>query len=1124
MDKKNRKKKIIEDYWLKKLSGDIPGLSLPLAGLETDSDAEDGAKKEELKLTIPAKITTRLKHISNNSDMALFILFFSALNMLLYKYTRVEDLLVATVTPRKPGSRERLLFCRNNLAPAMTFKECINKTRQVVTEAFDYGDYSFGALYRKLLDISGTDSLDLFHMAFIYTAIQKKTGALKQFDIVMLLIEKEGELSLKVEYESTLYSGAGLRRFCLNLIGIFSEFKEKLELPVSAVPVISPAELEEISGFNRTDSQFPSNQTLHGLFEARVERTPDHMAVKEGDRGLTYRELDRRSAGLAGILKAHSVGSDSIVPLVTENTVEMVICQTAVMKAGGAFLPIDPGYPEDRITYMLEDCNCTLLLTTGPLPPGIRFQGEIIEVNPEGGNLAKAPPYHADAGTSRHLAYVIYTSGTTGKPKGVAIQHNSIVNQLYGLTVRYDFDLSLHHILMAPITFDPSVQQIYLPLISGGLLHLVSHYTKNDPQELMNYLVSRQIGILNTVPSLISVLEKNWKQDYGFHLKYIILAGEVFSKELYLRLKRGVSVDTLINIYGPTEAAINTTLYRCREKEPYPFIPIGAPLMNYRLWIFDEAMNPQPIGVTGELGISGTGLARGYVNQPGLTAETFVPNTIPAGEPQKNHRQIYRTGDLVRWLPCGNIEFVGRIDHQVKIRGMRVELGEIENRLLKYKGVKEAVALARSNEDPEENKNKPKENLVLYAYILVQNPVDLEALKNYAEKFLPPYMVPTHIIPLKSFPLTQHGKVDLKALTHTVAVETVTPYAPPRDQLEEQLIALWAGELKIKKEKIGIKHNFFQLGGHSLKAGTLAIAIHKQLNVKIPLENLFNHPTLSEMADYIRGAGETRYRAVKPGEEREYYPLSPGQKRLFILHRADSNGIAYNMPSAVTLEGPVDSAKITAVIKQVIARHESLRTSFFLYGNEPVQRVHRPGDVPVEIETREPAANPTEEIDTFIRPFDLKKAPLLRAGLLKLEREKHVFIMDMHHIITDGASTAILFADFMEAYRGGTLTAPGIRYRDYTLWQNSGRQKMIREKQKKFWLKTFEKKAPPLNLPVDYARPALQSFAGRSFIFTIDPGILKGLKALALKKGNTLYMVLLSIYNIMISKIGGGED
>jgi aspartate racemase len=587
--------------------------------------------------------------------------------------------------------------------------------------------------------------------------------------------------------------------------------------------------------FNSTKAEYPKDKLLYELFEEQADKTANQLAVILKDKSLTYKKVNERSNQLARTLRGRGVGPDQLVGLmVGDHSIEMIIGMISILKAGGAFLPLDPEFPKERIEYMIADSNIAALLIQGKLRDEIRFKGEIIDLNDES-SFAGDCSNLENINQSKDLAYVIYTSGSTGKPKGVQVEHRSIVNQIVGLEKRYTFDSSLHHILLAPITFDPSVQQIFLPLTSGGKLFLVSKSTKQNIKELWDFIVSNQIDIVNTVPSLMNVLLDHTNGNDGLNFKYVILAGEVFPKHLYLRLRESLSAEKIINIYGPTEATINTTLYECKAEETNTTIPIGKPLMNYNVLILDEHQNMVPIGADGEICISGVGLARGYLNNPELTAEKFVGNPFIPGE------KMYRTGDLGRWTVDGNIEFLGRIDHQVKVSGMRVELGEIETVLGQHPAVKETVVI--NLEDHAGNTR-----LVAYVVRYQEQMLPIDGLRLFLKTKLPGYMVPSAFVIMDVLPLTAHGKVDRRALPAPELGngEREDIFVQPRDELECQLTMIWQKVLGIKK--IGIKDNFFDLGGTSLLALFLFTEIGKVLGKSLPLATIFDAPTVEKLA------------------------------------------------------------------------------------------------------------------------------------------------------------------------------------------------------------------------------------------------------------------------------------
>jgi amino acid adenylation domain-containing protein len=724
---------------------------------------------------------------------------------------------------------------------------------------------------------------------------------------------------------------------------------------------------------------------------------------------------------------------------------------------------------------------------------------------------------------STDLAYIIYTSGSSGIPKGVMIRHYNLVNQVEGLKKRFELDAGLHYLILAAFTFDVSVMHVFLALTTGEKFFLIPEKIRKDPLKLWQFIYESKINILNIVPAYMKALLENLEKK-KFCFKYLFVGGDTFSSELYRSLTETFIFEKLINIYGPTETTINATLYECDHKAGAGVLPIGQPLLNYNAYILDRDMNLVPIGAQGELCIGGEGVARGYLNNVLLTDEKFVNN------PFKKSEKLYKTGDMARWLPDGNIEFLGRLDHQVKVRGFRIELAEIEHRLQKKDEVKDAVVIERKD------KNGDK---YLCAYVVpVPAAVSLntQAIKEYLAVYLPEYMIPSFFMQMKQLPLTSNGKIDRKALPE-LEPSTCAPYIPPTTEAEKKLLSLWSEILNIPKKMIGVNSNFFELGGHSLKAIILISKIHKEMNIKIPLVELFRRITIRRLAEYMEQSGPSLFTSITSVEKKEYYPLSSAQKRLFILQQMNLDNTNYNMPSVVTLEKDIQRERLEIAFKKLINRQESLRSSFEMLEEEPVQKICEDMDFTIDyIEMASAGHGPAgseaegrkelqEIIENFEKPFDLSKAPLLRVGLVKLHSPgKLLLLLDMHHIITDGASQQILVKEFLDMYAGKDLPPMRLRYKDFAGWQNSRKQQQLMKQQELFWLQLFSQQPPVLTLPTDYPRPVLQSFEGASLNFALKKKETHLLKDLAKKNDVTLYMLMLAIFNILLSKLSGQED
>ncbi|NLD50131.1 MAG: amino acid adenylation domain-containing protein, partial [Clostridiaceae bacterium] len=642
--------------------------------------------------------------------------------------------------------------------------------------------------------------------------------------------------------------------------------------------------------------------------------------------------------------------------------------------------------------------------------------------------------------------------------------------------------------------FDASVWEIFPYIVSGASLYVVPEEIKLDLDQLNSFFTDNGIT-MSFLPT--QVCEQFMRLDNAKSLRKLLTGGDKlreFIKKPY----------ELINNYGPTENTVVSTSFTVDRA--YSNIPIGKPVCNTSILILDKENRLVPLGTAGELCISGDSLARGYLNQPELTDEKFISNPYLPGE------RMYKTGDLARWLPDGNIEFLGRIDLQVKIRGNRIELGEIEAVLLKLTWVSQAVVV-----DYEDNTG----GKYLCAYIVSEKGAPHKELRSHLQAELPDYMVPSFFMEVDSIPLTANGKVDRKALLKPEGnMNTEASYVAPAPGTETVLQNIWEETLSI--DRIGVNDNFFELGGHSLKAATLISRIHRELNVIVPLREVFNSPTIRELAQKIDESERDIYSSIKPVEKREYYPLSPAQHRLYIINQLDS-GTSYNIPSTMFMEGELNLKGFENAFNEIIKRHEAFRTSFMTIDGEPVQKIH--DEVEFKLEYYECDEEEAKEIvDGFIKPFDFAKAPLLRAGLIKLNDRKYIFMLDMHHIISDGASMTIFVREFMEIYKGLSLPPLKVQYKDYAVWQRELVKSGQINKQEDFWLDTFSGEIPVLEMPTDYKRPSVQSFDGDEVSYNLDKELTQKIRQLCRETGTTLYMVLLAAYNVLVSKYTGQED
>jgi amino acid adenylation domain-containing protein len=738
----------------------------------------------------------------------------------------------------------------------------------------------------------------------------------------------------------------------------------------------------------------------------------------------------------------------------------------------------------------------------------------------------KENPDHINRSTD--LLYLISTSGSTGKPKSVMLEHRNLNNLLHFQFNATEIDFTHRVLQFASIGFDVSAQEIFSTLLAGGTLCLVDFDMKTDLHRLFRWIEENGITILFMPPSFLKLVftEPEYTIKFPRSVRHIIAAGEqlVVPEAFGTYLKaNGVY---LHNHYGPSETHVVTTLTLDPEGE-IPRLPsIGKPISNTRIYLLDENRNPVPVGVVGELFIAGDNVGRGYFRKDRLTKEKFTIDPFlsgaspPARGASKTDNRMYCTGDLARWLPDATLEFRGRKDHQVKIRGFRIELGEIENHLRTIGGIREAVVV-----DRESGHKKGAGDRYLCAYYVSNEEVPVSGLRDRLLRNVPEYMMPAHFVHLETIPLTANGKLDRKLLPDP-EVKSEEKYVAPRDDVETRLVEIWSEILGVRTSDVGIDSNFFELGGHSLKATVLITRIHKAFSVKTSLGEMFNQPTIRGLAQFIREAVNEKYVSIKPAEEKDYYPMSSSQLRMYILNQLEKKSTNYNMPAALIIEGNLDKDKLEAVFRELILRQEGLRTRFVVAGGEPVQKVESAGRAAFVTEYKQKTGDMVkveDEIRRFVRPFDLSQAPLLRVGLVKLDKEKYLLMVDIHHIIGDGVSLGIMVREFTTLYEGEDIPPLPIQYRDYALWQQNLVQMGELKKQEAYWLEQLEGNIPVLNLPLDYPRPAMMSFVGEWIEFEIPAETTAELKKLAKQNDVTLYMVMLAAYNVLLQYYTGSE-
>ncbi|ABN94464.1 syringomycin synthetase [Burkholderia pseudomallei BPC006] len=926
---------------------------------------------------------------------------------------------------------------------------------------------------------------------------------------------------------------------------------EQLTRALSANPGGELAELDVLPaaertqvlhGWNETGRAYARDACLHQLFEAQVSRTPEAAAVICGDETLSYTDLDARANRLAHYLRGQGVGPDTRVGLALGRGVEMMTGLLAILKAGGAYVPLDPGYASERLRAILDDSRPAIVLADAAgrtALDALAGAPPIADLHADASRWSALPstPPRVEGLTPRHLAYVIYTSGSTGQPKGVMVEHASVVNLWRALDEAiYRAHPSARRVsLNASIAFDSLVKQ-WVQLLSGRTLVVVPEPVRFDGRRLLDAIGRDRIDVFDCTPSQLALIEGARGPEDEAYPQVTLVGGEAIGKGMWSELA-SASSRTYYNVYGPTECTVDATLARITaEHAPH----IGGPLANVRAYVLNERLSPAPVGVRGELYIGGAGVARGYLNRPELTRERFIDDPFVAGG------RLYRTGDLARWRTDGSLEYLGRNDFQVKIRGFRIELGEIEAQLAKVTGVREVVVLARdSAADTDQNAdlnasataNSSEKRLVAY----YTGDADVVALRAQAAQHLPSYMVPSAYVRLDAWPLTPNGKLDRRALPAPADdAYARAEYEAPQGAKEEALAAIWRELLHV--ERVSRHDNFFELGGHSLLAVQLVSRLRQALSVEVALSTVFDAPVLSALAERLE-AGNTEVLPPIPLAPRDgRIALSLAQQRLWFLTQLEGVSEAYHMSGAVRLDGPLNREVLQRALNRIVMRHEALRTCFVREEGEPIQVIQPHADLTVsyhdlrEAESiRHEAGNREQRAKDLSQahasaPFDLSRDLPVRVLLLQLADEAHVVQVVMHHIASDGWSVGVFLQELSALYgsfiaeQGDPLAPLPLQYADYAAWQRRWLASGQLEKQGAFWQTNLSGAPTLLELPTDRPRPPKQSHAGASVEVKLGAALSERVKRLSQRHGVTPYMTLLSSWAAALSRLSGQEE
>ncbi|HUP42855.1 MAG TPA: amino acid adenylation domain-containing protein, partial [Thermoanaerobaculia bacterium] len=1170
-------------FWRGLLDGAPEELALPTVRPRPPVQSHRGATEA---FRWPAALGASVDGLARGAGGTPFMVLLTGWAALLARYSGQPDLTIGTPIANRHrlelepliGFFANTLVLRVDLRDRPSFAAAVRRLKEVALDAYEHQELPFEKLVAELRPRRNLARTPLFQVLFTL----QNTGAelprfpgvgverlslataTARFELELALVQRGEELFGQLTYNRDLFDAVTARRMVRHLRSLLEAAAESPEHPVLELPLLSAAERHQLLlewGGAAAPAPATALPTLPAAFEAQVDRTPDAPAASGGGVSYSYRELDRRANRIARRLRRAGVGPEVPVAVLLERTGELPAVLLGIHKAGGAYVPLDPAHPAERLRVTLEAVRAgaghAVLVTdrhgAGAVPS---WRGPTLDLDAESEELSALDPGRLGVEIDlRSLAYAIFTSGSTGRPKGVEVPHGALASFLAAMARQPG--LGPGDVLAAVTTpaFDIAALELFLPLVTGARVVVADRETAADAGRLAAFLAEHGATALQATPATWSMLlECGWPGDPGLRA---LCGGEAMPPELAAALRPWVAA--LWNLYGPTETTVWSTVERLGEPDGAGTVSIGRAIAETAVQVLDAALRPVPAGVYGELWIGGAGVARGYLGQPGLTAERFAPSPGGSGAGGPPGARAYRTGDLGRFRADGRLELLGRLDHQVKIRGFRIELGEVEAALGRHPGVARAVATAREDRPGDRR---------LVAYLVPRDPgVEAEELRRFLRDLLPDYMVPAAFVLLERLPLGASGKVDRRALPAPEWSSRGAKTAP-RDEVERRLAAIWSELLAVPAERLGLEDDFFELGGHSLLATRMVSRLRTAFGTEVPLRRVLEAPTLAGVKGSLLEAALGDLEALAPapeppapaagGARARTGPLSFAQERLWFLHRMGAAGDAYNLSLALHVGGELDAAALARAIAGVVGRHEPLRTRFDLVEGRPVQVIEagaRARPVTVDLSRLEgPAPSPAErpgahrpsgpdgwsaraeaevrrQVASAARhPFDLARAPLLRPLLLRLGARDHVLVLTVHHIVSDGWSTGVLVRELAALYResvtglAAALPEISFHYADVALWQRGRLAGPELERLLGFWRRKLQGMPEELELPTDRPYPPLQTHRGGVVPFAVGPALCGPLERLARTERGTLFMVLLTAFSALLSRYTGQRD
>lgn len=1099
-----------KEYWIQQFEDEVPVLNLPLDYPRPQKQEYEG---RTVRRTSGVKLKENISKLAEETKTTEYMIFLSALMVLMEKYSCQDDIVIGSPFSGRThkdmedmlGMFVNTLPMRGKPAKEKTFRKFLLEIKEICLKAYQNQEYPFEELVEAVGVSRDLSRNPLFDVMFAFQNNEEESlllngltsefvtmdSTVAKFDLTFNVYEDEGEYCISMDYCIALFNNKSAEIMVDHFMQLLQNITENVDKKIEILELTTKEEKEEIlNHFSTKAVAYDRDKCVISLFEEQVAKYSEKTAVVCEERKLTFQELNEKASHIKNMLCKLGIGRNDFVVLLAKKSEIAVAGICGIIKAGAAYVPIDPDYPKERIQFILDDCQPKAILTCNTtietdLPVMDLYDVSFWETKvEEQGQVQNSPD---------DLAYLIYTSGTTGKPKGVMIEQHSIVN----LVKNGDYtELNNQTILLqtGQLAFDASTFELWGCLLNGGELHLVQESILLNPEALKNYIVTNKINTMFITTALFNYLIK-YDNSFFDTLKHLMFGGEKTSEEHVNLLKEHNATLDFRNVYGPTETTTFATHYIIGENVLKT--PIGKPIVNTQCCIMD-GMNLCGYLVPGELCIGGEGVARGYLGRPELTAEKFIKNPYGQGK-------MYRSGDMVRWLPDGNIEFIGRIDQQVKIRGFRIEPEEIASQIRKLNDMMDAVVLVQEDRQGEK---------AVFAYYVAKKEIAPKELKLELSNVLPDYMVPDYMMQIDSIPVTKNGKIDKKALPD-ILVGNENEYVAPKTEYETCICQVF-GEI-LGLEKVSVEDNFFAIGGHSLRATKVVNRVEELTGIPLPLRVIFTAKTAKNIASYMEDQKNEQFETIPKAEEAEFYPMSSVQKRVYIIQSLEKESVVYNMPGCYELTGTVKEEKIQQAVEKVVERHEILRTRFLVIGDDYVQKIEK--NVKPEVKFIESDKPVNELMSEFIQPFDLQTGKLIRVWVVKGNTKQYLF-MDIHHIACDGMSMGIVMKEFTAFYNEVELKPVSHQYKDYSAWM----EKQDMEQQKAFWNGQFEKEIPLLELPYDYERPKEQSFVGDEYQVILPKKVVSMVKESCLKTGTTEYMFYLSALMIVLGKYGNQEN